>query len=144
MNGYREFWNRLIYFNEGVGPQSLERYWATLAVFALICLAIGLVSSGRLRFVAPAATAAIVVAYIAAFVPFMVWAASCAGCGASFSYDTARSGEVYYLHSLWGAVFATGAATIWLGVLVNRGVALVLDWRGRSADGYDAAKEIEA
>ena len=144
MNGYREFWNRLIYFNDGVGPQSLERYWATLAVFAVICLAIGLASTGRLRFVAPAATAAIVVAYVAAFVPFMVWATSCTGCGASFSYDSARSFEVYYLQTLWGALFATGAAMIWLGVLLNRGVALAAGWRGRRAGGYDAAKEIQA
>ena len=71
MNGYREFWNRLIYFNDAIGPQSLERYWTTLAVFAVICLAIGLASTGRLRFLAPAATAVVVVAYIAAIVPFM-------------------------------------------------------------------------
>jgi len=132
MNGYREFWNRLIYFNEGVGPQSLERYWSTLAVFALVCLALGLASSGRLRFLAPAATAVIVIAYIAAFVPFMVWTASCTSCGASSSYDSARSGELYILHLYWGGVFTMGAACLWLGVLLNRGVALLLDWRRRA------------
>jgi hypothetical protein len=52
----------------------------------------------------------------------MIWAASCTGCGASFSYDSARSGEVYYLHTTWGGVFTMGAAALWLGVLLSRGV----------------------
>ena len=45
MNGYREFWNTVIFGNDGIGPMSLERYWATLAVFAVICLALGAVST---------------------------------------------------------------------------------------------------
>ena len=132
MDGYRQFWNNLIYFNDELGPASLERYWATLAVFAVICLALGALSTGRLRLVAPAATIVIVAAYIAAVVPFMVWAASCTGCGASISYDTARSGELYILHNYWGAVFTTGVATLWVGVLLSRGVGALIDWRRRA------------
>jgi len=133
MNNYREFWNNLIYFNEGLGPLSLERYWATLAVFAVICLALGAVSTGRLRLVAPAATLVIVAAYVAALVPFMVWSASCTGCGASVSYDTARSGEMYYLHTTWGAVFTTGVAALWLGVLLSQGARAIMARRPRAA-----------
>jgi len=136
MAGYREFWNNLIYFNDGIGPQSLERYWATLAVFAVICFALGAVSAGRLRLVAPAATLVIAAAYIAAVVPFMVWAASCTGCGASISYDTARSGELYYLHIQWGSVFSTGVATLWIGALLSRGAGAAIEWsRGRRTGG---------
>lgn len=129
MDGYRQFWNQLIYFNDEVGPQSLERYWASLAVFAVICLALGAVSTGRLRLVAPAATVVIVAAYAIAFVPFMFWAASCTGCGASFSYDSSRSGEVYYLHTTWGSVFTMGVAALWLGVLLSRGVNAMMGKR---------------
>lgn len=143
MDGYRQFWNNLIYFNNELGPASLERYWITLAVFAVICLALGAASTGRLRLVAPAATLVIVAAYVVAIVPFMVWAASCTGCGASISYDTARSGELYYLYTNWGAVFTTGVATLWIGVLLSRGVGAMIERRARPP-APPAAPEIEA
>jgi len=133
MNGYREFWNRLIYFNEGMGPQSLERYWTTLAVFVVICLAIGLISTGRLRFVAPAATVITAAAYIISLVPFMVWTASCSRCQASLGYDTTtRSIELAYIHLYWSGVYTMGVAALWIGVLLNRGAAQLTDWRQRA------------
>jgi hypothetical protein len=119
MNAYREFWNELLFGTEGLGVESNERYWYAVLVFVAVGLAIGL-TSRRLPLVAPIATLAIVGHYLAALVPFMVWTLSCSDCGASFSYDTARSGELLFLHMLWGGFFAMGAAAIWLGVLVSR------------------------
>jgi len=136
MNGYREFWNTIIFGNDGIGPMSLERYWLTMGLLAAIFLAAG-VASSRLRFLAPIATLMMVAAYIISLVPFMVWSASCTGCGASFSYDTARSGELVLIHIYWSAVFATGVATLWLGVLLAQGVNAILNWQRR--DGRPAA-----
>jgi hypothetical protein len=65
---------------------------------------------------------AIVGCYVAALAPFVVWTVSCTGCGASFSYDSARSGELLVLHMAWGGFLAMGAAALWLGVLLSRGL----------------------
>jgi hypothetical protein len=56
----------------------------------------------------------------------MIWIASCTGCSASFSSDTARSAEFYYLHTTWGGFFAMGIATIWLGMLLSRGTVAIM------------------
>lgn len=125
MNGYREFWNNLIFGSDYVAPSSLERYWIGVFVFAALCLVIG-IASRRMRLLAPGATLIIVAAYLAALVPFMVWTASCSGCGASFSYDTARSYELYYLHTTWSGFFAMGVASLWLGVLLSRGAKAIM------------------
>ncbi len=125
MNGYREFWNNLIFGSSHVLPSSLERYWTTTIVFAVLCLLIG-IASIRLRLLAHAGTLVIFLAYAVALVPFMAWSVSCTGCGASFSHDTARSDELFYLHSVWGGFFAMGIASLWLGVLLSQGVTVIM------------------
>jgi hypothetical protein len=125
MNGYREFWNTVIFGNDGIGPISLERYWLTMGLLAAIFLAVG-IASMRLRLVAPAVTIVMVAAYVISLVPFIVWTASCTGCGASYSYDAARSGELVFIHIYWSAVFATGVAALWIGVLLSQGVKAIL------------------
>ena len=132
MNGYREFWNTVIFGNEGIGPISLERYWLTMGLLAAIFLAVG-IASARLRFLAPTVTIVMVAAYIISLVPFMVWTASCTGCGASFSYDAGRSGELVLIHIYWSAVFATGVATLWTGVLLSQGVRAIMARRPTAA-----------
>lgn len=133
MNGYREFWNYLIFGNDGTSPESLERYWYTMALVAAIFFAIG-IASGRLRFLAPAATAVLVAAYVIALVPFMVWTASCSSCGASFGGDEARSGELPYIHTFWGGVFTMGVAALWTGFLLSTGIAAMIDSRKASTE----------
>lgn len=125
MDSYREFWNNLILGSDYLYPSSLGRYWAGVAIFAVICLAIGLASS-RVRVLPAIATLAIVALYLIALVPFAIWTASCTGCGASFSYDTARSNELYLLHTTWGGFFAMGIAAIWIGVLLSRGASAIM------------------
>jgi hypothetical protein len=132
MNGYREFWNNLIFGSKYLFDFSLERYWTTTIVFFALCLLIG-IASMRLRLLAVAATSVIFIAYAVALVPFMVWSASCTGCGASFSYDTARSYELEALHMLWGGFFATGIAAIWLGVLLSQGAHAIMARRPPAA-----------
>lgn len=130
MDSYRQFWNNLILGSDEFFPSSLERYWSAVIVLALIGLMIG-VASVRMRVLAPAATAAIFALYAIALVPFMVWTAQCTGCGASFSYDSARSYELYTLHTVWGGFFAMGIAAIWLGVLISRGASAFTQWSAR-------------
>lgn len=125
MNEYREFWNQLLLGGDGLGPSSLERYWYGLAVFVAIGLAVG-VASTRLPVITSLVTLAIVGCYVAALGPFVVWTISCTSCGASFSYDTARSGELLALNMSWGGFLAMGAAAVWLGVLLSRGLGRFL------------------
>jgi len=132
MNGYREFWNTLIFGNDGIGPVSMERYWLTMGLLAAIFLAVGVVSTGRLRLVAPTATIVLAGAYVISMVPFMVWTAQCTGCGASYSYDAGRSGELLYIHIYWSGVFATGVAALWIGVLLSQGTQAIMAWRAPS------------
>lgn len=122
MEAYAEFWNNLIVGSDYPYPDSLGRYWAGLAVFAAICLIIGLVSS-RVRAVPVVATVVVVALYFIALGPFMVWTASCTGCGGALSYDTARSAELYLLHTTWGGFFAMGVAAVWIGVLLSLGIS---------------------
>ena len=120
MDSYREFWSNLIIGNDSFFPTKPERFWEALAVFALICLVVGILSL-RARLLAPGATLAIFALYVTAIVPFMFWTAQCPGCGASFSYDSARSFELVLIQMAWGGFFATGAAALWIGVLLGRG-----------------------
>jgi hypothetical protein len=52
--------------------------------------------------------------------PFLVWAASCGRCGASVSYDTARSYEALLIHSWWGGLLATAVAATWIGAWAEK------------------------
>jgi hypothetical protein len=140
MNGYREFWNNLIYDNPYLFPSSLERYWTTIIVFTAICFLVG-VASLRFRIAAPVTTIVLFLAYVAALVPFMIWTASCSACGASFEGELIRSGELYYLHLSWGGFFGMGIASLWVGVVLSRTAAALIDWRRKSRARYDAAKE---
>jgi hypothetical protein len=126
MDGYRQFWNELVFGNEGIGPAGdLERYWIGVGVLALVCFLIGL-ASARGWALPALVTALFAGLYVAAVVPFMVWAASCTGCGASFSYDTARSYELILIERLYGGFFAKGIAALWSGALISRAVAVRL------------------
>ena len=124
MDGYRQFWNEVIWGNDGLGPGDLEGYWYRLAIFAALLFVVGL-ASARVRASPVAVTVLFLGLYTAAVVPFMVWTASCTGCGASFSADAARSAELHLVELLWGGFLAKGLAVFWVGTLVARGWAAV-------------------
>jgi hypothetical protein len=119
MDGYRAIWNQLIFGNDGLGGGDIDRYWIAVAVVAGLAFAAGL-ASRRYAALAPIVTAIFFTLYVAAVVPFMVWTAACPSCGASFSYDSARSGELVFIELAYGGFFAKGAGAVWLGALAAR------------------------
>jgi hypothetical protein len=129
MDSYAEFWNSVFYGNGSgfPGPDSLEEYWARLLILVSVCFVAG-IATVRWGLVASLVTVVLVGVYVAAVVPFMVWTASCTGCGAAFSYDTARSFELMIINAYWGGLLGMGLAALWLGVWVSR-VRSYLRWR---------------
>jgi hypothetical protein len=120
VRSYAEFWNEVFYGADraAVGPDSLEAYWTRLVILVAVCLVLGLASS-RWRVVASVATVTLIAVYVASVVPYLLWAASCPGCGASFSYDTARSFEAMIHNVYWGGLLGMGMAALWLGVWLS-------------------------
>jgi hypothetical protein len=119
MESYARHWQELI-FTSHLG---LEGYWIRIGIFAAACLLIG-AASYRLRLVAVTATAVVFAAYVAAVVPFMVWASSCSDCRVG-SGET-RSSLLFSQHMLLGGFFAMGVAALSLGVLLSQAAKAIM------------------
>ncbi len=120
MENYAQNWFKLV-FSSNPG---LERYWITVAVFAAICLLIGMASL-RLRLAAAVVTTVVFAAYVAALVPLMVWASSCPSCGAG-EHESTRSILLFSQHVYLGGFFAMGIAALWIGVLLSQSVKAIM------------------
>ena len=121
MDGYREFWNQVFYGTDSVpvGADDIQAYWLRLALIVGVCFLIG-AGSFRLRWAPLALTSLLVLLYAVSVTPFMVWSARCGGCGASFSYDTARSYEAMIINQWWGGLLGMAVAAVWLGAAAGR------------------------
>ena len=84
-----------------------------------VCLLAG-VAARRFAWLPAALTGLGLLLYALAVGPFLLWAASCGKCGASISYDSARSYEAILIHAWWGGLLATGVAVTWIGALVEK------------------------
>jgi hypothetical protein len=118
MSDYREFWSQLIYGSDTIVPDSVERYWISVGIFAGVCLLIGIISV-RWRIVPVIVTAIIFGAYLIAVLPFAFWTLSCTGCTSATFTDSTRSVELYFIHLAWGGFFAMGIAALWIGFLLS-------------------------
>lgn len=121
MDGYREFWNQFFYGTNdvAVGADDIRAYWLRLALIVGVCFLIG-ASSLRLRWAPWALTSLLVLLYVASVGPFVVWSARCGGCGASMSYDSARSYEAMIINQWWGGLLGMAVTAVWLGVVAVR------------------------
>jgi hypothetical protein len=123
MDGYRQFWNQVYYGTEWgfAGASDITEYWLRVAVVVAGCLLAG-IASVRLRWLPAAMTAVFIALWAVSVGPFLVWAASCGGCGSSASYDSARSYEAMIINQAWGGLLATAIASVWIGALLARRV----------------------
>jgi hypothetical protein len=120
VDGYREFWNRVFYGDPTfVGTFDIQTYWLRLALIVAVFFVAGLAAS-RLRWLPIAMTTFLVAVYVVSVAPFMIWSARCAGCGASFSYDTARSYEAMLVNQWWGGLIGMAIAAMWMGATTTR------------------------
>jgi hypothetical protein len=121
VDGYRQFWNRVFYGTDdvAVGVFDVSDYWIRLFLVVALGILAG-IASRRFSWLAGGLTGVVLALYALSVGPFLVWAASCGGCGSSFSYDTARSYEAMLINVWWGSVLATAIAAIWLGVWAGR------------------------
>ena len=120
MNGYREFWNNLLYGNDDfVGAVDVTDYWIRLLLVVAVCLLAG-VASRRFAWILPAFTIAGLALYALSVGPFIIWAVGCGGCGASFSADSARSYEAMLIHVWWGGLLAMAVAATWIGAWAEK------------------------
>jgi hypothetical protein len=94
-------------------------YWIRLLLVVAVCLLAG-VASKRFTWLVPALTVAALALYALSVGPFLLWAASCGGCGASYSYDSARSYEAMLINVWWGSLLATIIAATWLGTWAEK------------------------
>jgi hypothetical protein len=118
MSDYREFWSQLIFGADTIVPDSVERYWISVGIFAGVCFLIGIVSV-RWRIVPIIVTAIIFGAYLVAVLPFAFWTLSCTSCTSATFTDSTRSVELYFIHLAWGGFFAMGIAALWIGFLLS-------------------------
>jgi len=123
MDGYRQFWNQLYYGTKWgfAGATDITEYWLRIAVVVAVGLLAG-VASARLRWLPAAITGACIALWAISVGPFLVWAASCGGCGSSASYDSARSYEAMIINQAWGGLLATAVASVWIGAWMARRV----------------------
>jgi len=119
LDGYRQFWNNIFYGNDFVGSFDVSEYWIRLLLVVAVSLLAG-VAAKRFVWLPPAFTVAALAIYALSVGPFVLWAASCGGCGASFSYDTARSYEAMLINVWWGSLLATVIASTWLGAWAEK------------------------
>jgi hypothetical protein len=121
VDGYRQFWNRIFYGTDdvAVGVLDVSDYWIRLLLVIAVCVLAG-IASRRFSWLAGGLTAIALGLYALSAGPFLLWAASCGGCGASFSYDSARSYEAMLINVWWGSLLATAIAATWLGVWAQR------------------------
>ena len=121
MNGYREFWNNLLFGSDQgfAGTYDITEYWLRVAVVVAVGLLIG-IAGRRYARLPLAATIACVVVWVIAVGPFVLWAATCPGCGSASSYDSARSYEAMLINQWWGGLLAMAVAAVWCGVAFSK------------------------
>lgn len=121
MNGYREFWNSLLYGSEDgfAGTSDVTEYWLRVAVVVSVCLLAG-VASRRFPRIPGALTALLVAVWALSVGPFLIWAAGCGGCGSASSYDSARSYEAMIVNQAWGGMLAMAVAAVWIGAWLSK------------------------
>ena len=115
MNGYREFWNQLFYGS--------KQGFAGMGDIADTCWnracrrSVPAAGRGGDAIPTPAArlTAIALAVWVLSVGPFVLWAASCPGCGSASSYDSARSYEAMAINQAWGGMLATAIAAVWVG-----------------------------
>ncbi len=121
MDGYREFWNAVFYGeSQFLGTSDIQTYWIRLILIAGAFLLAG-VASNRLRWLPIVLTALLLSLYATSVAPFMIWAARCGGCGASYSADSARSYEAILINQWWGGLIAIAVSAVWIGAAIARG-----------------------
>jgi len=120
MDGYREFWNR-IFFGESefVGTSDIQSYWLRISLVVGVFALAG-IASARARWLPAIVSVFLIAVYVVSVGPFMFWAGRCGGCGASFSYDSARSYEAVLIRQWWGGLIAMAIAATWVGALAGR------------------------
>jgi hypothetical protein len=84
-----------------------------------VCLLAG-VASKRIAWLLPAFTIGGLGLYASSVGPFLIWAASCADCGASFEGDIGRSHQAMLIHVWWGGLLATAVAATWIGAWAEK------------------------
>ncbi len=115
---YREFWNQIYYGTEQgfAGTYDIAEYWLRITLVAAVCLLAG-VASMKFARLPVIITVVCVALWVVSVGPFLVWAASCGGCGSATSYDSARSYEAVIINQAWGGMLATAVASVWIGAL---------------------------
>ena len=121
MNGYREFWNQLFFGSKDgfAGTYDITEYWLRFVLAVALFLLLG-VASTRFPRVPVAVSVLAVVLWVISVGPFILWAATCGGCGSSASYDSARSYEAMIINQAWGGLLATSVAAVWVGALAAK------------------------
>ena len=121
MNGYREFWNQLFFGSKDgfAGTYDITEYWLRFALIVAVFLLLG-VAATRFPRVPVAVSVLGVVLWVISVGPFILWAATCGGCGSSASYDSARSYEAMIINQAWGGLLATSVAAVWVGALAAK------------------------
>ena len=121
MNGYREFWNQLFFGSKDgfAGTYDISEYWLRFALVVVVFVLLG-VASTRFPRVPVVATTLAIALWVISVGPFILWAASCGGCGSAASYDSARSYEAMIINQAWGGLLATGVAAVWAGALAAK------------------------
>jgi hypothetical protein len=121
MEGYRDFWNRLFFGTEQgfAGTYDITEYWLRVVAVAAVCLLAG-VASLRFQRLPSALTAIFLGVWAISVGPFLLWAASCGGCGSASSYDSARSFEAMQINQWWGGMLAIATASVWIGAWAAR------------------------
>ena len=92
----------------------MSEYWIRFLLVVALCVLAG-VAAKRFAWIPPAFTIGGLALYALSVGPFLIWSASCGGCGSSISYDTARSYEAMLIHVWWGGLLATAIAATWIG-----------------------------
>lgn len=116
MDDYQSFWNWLIFGKDGVGVDSIERYWVTLGVCAAAFFALGTFAI-RSRFASILITVALTFLYFVAMGPLIGSAVACTDC--HVSYGGSRSSSLATSQLFWGSVFSLAVATFWLGAVTS-------------------------
>jgi hypothetical protein len=121
VSGYREFWNTIYYGSSDgfAGTFDITEYWLRIALVVAVGLFAG-VASSRFRRLRETLTILAIALWALSVGPFVLWAASCGGCGSSASYDSARSYEAMVINQAWGGLLATAVASVWIGTLAAR------------------------
>lgn len=121
MSGYREFWNSVYYGTKFgfAGTNDISEYWLRTGLVVAVGLLVGL-AAVRFPRLPVALTLIALILWAVSVGPFLLWAASCGGCGSSASYDSARSQEAMIINQAWGGLLATAIASIWTGTLLAR------------------------